>query len=436
MAQESSGLIFTLGEGVEVPPAPEVLRLVEGEPLAEEALQALLARLPELEGETGDQQDFRLPAETIRPPRPGETIEQPFPPEEPTAPAGAPDTGPLEVLRYSPEGDVPLAPFLSVTFSQPMVALGTVEQVAAEDVPVRLDPQPEGAWRWVGTQTLLFEPTARFPMATEYAVEVPAGTASATGGTLEDAVRWSFATPPVTLTSYRPSGGPTVREPVIIAAFDQAVDPAAVLETITLSAGGRTYGVRMATEDEVADDEAAYRLVKATEEGRWVAFAPAEPLPAATTVTVNVGPGTPSAEGPLVTDRVQSFTFQTYGPLRVEELQCAWGNECPPLTPWYMRFSNPLDEQAFLPEWITVSPALPDLTAAPMGNGVQITGRSAGRTTYTVTVHAGVVDIFGQTLEEDVSLDVRVGAAYPLFTVPGEQFVVLDPAAAPGLSMY
>ncbi|NLD71718.1 MAG: hypothetical protein GX649_03255, partial [Chloroflexi bacterium] len=60
----------------------------------------------------------------------------------------------------------------------------------------------------------------------------------------------------------------------------------------------------------------------------------------------------------------------------------------------------------------------------------------AGRTTYTVTVHAGVVDIFGQTLEEDVSLDVRVGAAYPLFTVPGEQFVVLDPAAAPGLSMY
>ena len=103
-----------------------------------------------------------------------------------------------------PEGDVPLAPQLSVTFSQPMVAVTSHDDLAASAVPVRLDPQPPGQWRWVGTKTLLFEPTARFPMATEYRVEVPAGTRSATGGTLATAVRWTFATPPPVLDGRHP----------------------------------------------------------------------------------------------------------------------------------------------------------------------------------------------------------------------------------------
>jgi hypothetical protein len=39
------------------------------------------------------------------------------------------DTGPLRVLRYQPVGDVDIAPDLSVTFSQPMVPLGTLAQL-------------------------------------------------------------------------------------------------------------------------------------------------------------------------------------------------------------------------------------------------------------------------------------------------------------------
>jgi hypothetical protein len=38
-----------------------------------------------------------------------------------------------------PEGDVPLAPQLSVTFSQPMVAVTSVDDLAAQDVPVKLN---------------------------------------------------------------------------------------------------------------------------------------------------------------------------------------------------------------------------------------------------------------------------------------------------------
>jgi len=56
-----------------------------------------------------------------------------------------PTVGPLKVLRYSPEGDVDLAPFLSVTFDQPMVALTAHADLAAQEVPVKLSPLPEGS---------------------------------------------------------------------------------------------------------------------------------------------------------------------------------------------------------------------------------------------------------------------------------------------------
>jgi hypothetical protein len=106
----------------------------------------------------------------------------------------------LTVLRFSPEGEIPLAPFLNVTFNQPMVPLATIEELAAKDVPVKLTPDLPGIWRWIGANTLTFEYKSeaidRFPMATEYIVEIPAGTESAVGGILEESVSWTFSTPP------------------------------------------------------------------------------------------------------------------------------------------------------------------------------------------------------------------------------------------------
>ena len=101
----------------------------------------------------------------------------------------------LEVIRFSPEGEVKLAPDLNVTFSQPMVAVTSQEQ-AAQTVPVQLSPSVEGKWRWLGTKTLMFDTTKRFPMATKYTARVPAGTQSANGQTLQKDFIWTFTTPP------------------------------------------------------------------------------------------------------------------------------------------------------------------------------------------------------------------------------------------------
>ena len=84
---------------------------VSGDPLSDEEIAQILARLPALTAEPEDQVDLNLPEDSPPPPRTGETIEEPFPPPEPPVLPEQVEAGPLEVLRFGPEGEIPLAPF-------------------------------------------------------------------------------------------------------------------------------------------------------------------------------------------------------------------------------------------------------------------------------------------------------------------------------------
>ncbi len=427
---------LTLSEGSEISPEPTVVPIAQTAPLSPEQIATILERLPPLDVEPSDQVALRLPEETLPAPRPGETIEQPFPPPEAVQPGAPPTTGPLNVLRYSPEGDVDLAPYLSVTFDQPMVPVAAQRDLAAQDVPVTLSPLPEGSWRWVGTKTLMYEPAVRFPMATEYVAEVAEGTTSATGGQLAEPFTWTFRTPPPQLQSAYPAQEPTVRRPVIFASFDQRIDPTAVLETISVRAGAQSFGVSLATAEEVEGDETVRKMANDAGEARWLAFRPREELPYDSTVWVDIGPGTPSLEGPLTTDAAQGFTFATHGPLEVVETQCGWGDECRPSMPWRVRFSNPLDEDAFDESLLQIEPQLAGGKLSIFGDILVIEGQSEGRTAYTISLKAQITDRFGQQLGRDETVTIKVGSAEPVLYVPGQNFLVLDPASKPSYSVF
>src|SRR3990172_835686 len=139
------------------------------------------------------------------------------------------------------------------------------------------------------------------------------------GGVLAQTVSWSFTTPPPVMTNYSPSYGPQPRDPLFFIAFDQRIDPAAVLETLEVTADGKAVGLQLVTEEELADDKQLSLMAESALGGRWLAFRAKELLPADAAIAVVVGPGTPSAEGPLVTREAQRFDFRTYAPLRVQE---------------------------------------------------------------------------------------------------------------------
>ncbi len=439
---EPAQMNLDLSEGQAPAEGFETLPPAEGEPLSEEEIARIFARLAPFVPDSTGQTDFRLPADVLPPPRPGETIRDSFPPNETAAMPEVGESGPLEVLRYAPEGDIPLAPFISVTFNQPMVPLTTLENLAEKDVPVNIEPDLPGTWRWLGTKTLTFQYDSalidRLPKATEYRVTVPAGTESLTGGKLAEAVSWTFKTPAPRVQATYPYDEPQPLEPLFWVAFDQRIDPAAVLATIQVYAGNQQVELALASEDEIAENEAVSDLVKNALEGRWLAFKATKPFPADTRIAVTIGPGTPSDEGPLVSSEAYSYGFSTYAPLRIEQHGCSWyEDECPPLTPFYIRFNNPLDLSAFSQEMLKVDPEIPGAIANPYGTNIEISGETRGRTNYTVTVSGELKDIFGQTLGSDQRLTFKVGKVDPILVGPGQNFLTLDPATnKPVFSVY
>ncbi|MFT7623842.1 MAG: hypothetical protein ACI9WU_003027, partial [Myxococcota bacterium] len=432
--KQTPGLRLSIGDGEEdrqkaVPRAT----LAPATKLDDASAQKLLGRLPPLEPEKGDDPEFAFRERSKPAPRPGETVKEPFPPI--AAPdVAAPDVARAEpkVLRFSPEGDVALAPNLSVTFDQPMVPVTSHDEIAKLKIPVALDPEPKGQWRWVGTKTVLFVPEGRFPMATEYTASV------AKTGT-----QWTFTTPPPKVIRHWPSSGPIRRDTIFFAEFDQQIDPKAVLKTTRLSGGGlpalnltRDLPKRLATEAEIERNETLKSLVGRAHKGRWIAVRADDLLPGDTSIELAFDAGTPSAEGPGVTKSRWSRSVRTFGPLTLEESRCGWRGKCPPFATWTLRFNNPLDAEAFDQDQVQVQPKLPGLNVQISGRRLNITGRTKGRTKYNVVVSGKLRDTFGQTLGKDEEMSFKVGSANPRFSAQGGNFVVLDPAGKPTYPIY
>ena len=411
------------------------LAAAPGVALTQAELDKLLARTTGFAAEIGDAKEFAMRPGSAPPPRTGKTETVAFPPEVSLKPPEMGKPGTLEVVRFAPEGDVPIAPHLSLTFSRPMVAV-TSQEEAAKTVPATLTPQPTGSWRWLGARTLLFKPDGRFPMATDYAVEVPAGTASSTGDKLKEALKFEFKTPPPTIVGKFPEYGPRDLDPVIFIEFDQRIDAAAIAQTTRLKHGGKSIALRVATAEEIAADEDARDLVERAEKGRFAALKADAKLPKGTHFEVEVKKGTPSAEGPKTTDKDQSFEFYTYSPLEIVRSRCGWNNECPPTQDWSIEFNNPLDADAFDPSTIEIEPAVPGAVIRNWGDTINISGMKQGRTRYTVTVPASIQDKFGQTFEKTERVTFEVGPAEETLFGPGKELVTLDPSGPPKLAIH
>lgn len=439
-----NGLQFRLSEGEEGAETREIQPQVKADPLSENETSNLLKRIPPIKEQTDDKTDFAKRVGTLPPPKTGKQVPVKFPAPNQTDLPNQTSASKLEVLRFSPEGEIPLAPDLSVTFSQPMVAV-TSQEEAAQTVPLQLTPQPEGKWRWLGTKTLMFDTTKRFPMATKFTATIPAGTKSATGATLDKSVSWTFTTPPPKVEQMIPANQITRRDVLMFVSFDQAVNPAAVLETISVTGAGKKLPLRLATQEEIEKDASISYYTKQAQPNRWLVFRAVNSdgltenaLPADSNISVTVEKGTPSAEGPLTTTKAQSFSFNTYGAMKFVSGWCGYQNnkKCSPFDLWYMQFTNPIDAATFAKEMVTVEPAVAGLNIYPSGNYVYFQGVKKGRTTYKVTIDNKIKDTFGQLLDKPAMATFNVGAADPNLYSQGGSFLVLDPTAKPSYSVY
>ncbi|HUG83649.1 MAG TPA: alpha-2-macroglobulin family protein [Euzebya sp.] len=167
-----------------------------------------------------------------------------------------------------------------------------------------------------------------------------------------------------------------------------------------------------------------------------MAFRPVESLPADTPLTVIVGAGTPSAEGPRTSTADHTSRGRTFPPLRIERTDCGFGGGCRPLQPLVIAFSNPLDAAAFDPATVTVEPALPGASIQVRGHDLMVFGATEADTTYAVTVPAALRDQRGQTLGAEETREFAVGDPRPFLRTFDRDMITLDPLAEqPSISL-
>ena len=343
------------------------------------------------------------------------------------------------ILRRAPEGEVPLAPHLSVTFSQPMVAVTSHDDLAKAGVPVRLrSAAARGSGAGWARRTLLFEPDVRFPMATEYRVEVPAGHALGDGRRAAPRpCAGRSARPPPVLETKHPADVPARRQPVLFASFDQAIDPAAVLRDDP-RAPRRASPLRLATPDEVKADEDVSRLAAQAAEGRWLAFVPESPLPPDAASRSRSGPARRRRRARARPRRRRSGASARSARCGSSSTAAAGTASARPARPGRSssrtRSTRRRCEARPRPRRAPSCPAL-QVERRP-DDWLNVRGRTKGRTTYRVTLSPDIRDAFGQTLGRAGAADVhgRRRGADALRAAAG--FVVLDPAAGPRFSVY
>ena len=419
---DASTLPLTLSDGSPPPDETSLNKRAKTTPLSGAQAQQILSRLPALTAEAGDNKDFALRDRSQPPPRPGETIKAPFPPvEPPPATSAQAAKQPVAIARYMPQGEVDIAPQVSITFNQPMIAVTSHADTLKAGIPVTLEPQPPGKWRWIGTQSLLFEPTQqRLPMATTYTLSVPAGTRSASGQTLAQGFSERFTTPTLTLQSAHPSGIAT-RQPVIVLSFDQRVDPQALLPHLSISSGQDKHALRLATAAELEADEGARALTEQAQPSTTVAIIPQAPLPYDRGIQVTLARGATGVEGPNPTENDLTHTFRTYGPLRITRHFCTYDarpEQCDPSDALQIELSNAVDAERFDPASIVVEPKIEDMQVIASGNYIHIRGYKQGRRSYRVTIPTSVRDIYDQTLAKAETVEFKIGSMIPVMTSP------------------
>jgi uncharacterized protein YfaS (alpha-2-macroglobulin family) len=219
--------------------------------------------------------------------------------------------GPLRLLRVTPSGDdVPAARQIVFQFDRPVVPLGRMERTA-EELPIRIRPDPGCDWRWLDPAALACQLGDENPLArsTRYRIRVEPGFEAVDGARLEKGSSHGFVTerPAIRYKRFQTWTGPG--EPVVRLTFNQAV----VGESLPRGLHFRLPGGRRVPVD-----------VEQDERGRNTWFLrPRRPLPLDTRVALRVVPGIASGEGPehSVADDALA-TFSTFAEQRFLGVAC------------------------------------------------------------------------------------------------------------------
>ncbi|MEP7120603.1 MAG: MG2 domain-containing protein [Byssovorax sp.] len=320
--------------------------------------------------------------------------------------------GPFGVVFGSPKGATVDPSEITLVFNRPMHALEIAENQAAP--PVIITPAVAGRWSWVGTSGLQLIPAgSEVPRATEYTVEVPAGTKALDGSTMPKPYVLRFSTVRPKLLSISASGtyGNESIEPdaTFKLRFNQPVREAEVARALTIEAGEPGRPVAFDVKRPDLKNDQLLELVPRTR------------LPLASPVTISASPDLRGVEGPLPANEPKSESFSTYGVLQFKRITCGQDTphkRCASDDGFSIELTNPVKFKE-IKRALKIEPAVKIswpkwLDDEDVTQNVQVWGRFVPGRTYHARIAAGAIkDIHQQALVREMNETVAFDDYWP-----------------------
>lgn len=343
-------------------------------------------------------------------------------PHEPaTQPAPAAQGSAFAVVFAAPKGDAVDPVEVTILFNRPMRPL----EIAGEETspPATLRAQgtektPAGSWRWMGTSALIFAPKSHLPNATEYTIAVPAGTRALTGEVLAAPFETTFSTPRPKLEELHSTGHDDYHaspRDTFDARFNQIIDLRELERATKLVAGeaegtGAKIGLRASYPDRA--DHRIARLI------------PTSPLPLGKTLSFTFDASLRGIDGPLPMTDGEQRTLSTYGSLKVVDVTCSQtpDHRCQPGGTFSVALSNQVPLTG-LKAHVRAVPTPPlrwsegAFDDQETSEEFVLPARPRPGTTFSVTITAGLADIYGQTLARDAVFQLAVGDLDPAVVI-------------------
>jgi uncharacterized protein YfaS (alpha-2-macroglobulin family) len=306
---------------------------------------------------------------------------------------------------------------VTVVFDRPVVPLVTTGEQAGLPQPLTFDPPVDGTGEWVGTSIYVFRPTISFAGGTTYTATVKGDLVDVDGSPMQGAYSWKFVTTAPRVEYVTPSQGQSLvqLDSTIEVSFNQPMDVASTQEAFRLR--NTVQGNDVAGTFTFNEDKSAF------------SFKPSSRLEMATGYQIVIGAGARSISGQAVIENPQGAIFFTVPYPKV--LRTSPGNDelVPPGRGVSVEYNTYMDPESFKGK-VHVDPEPKDLSISA-GQYTYVSFRALPATKYTVTIDAGVKDIYGNAIDTPLVLTFTTTDAQPSLGIAQKDIVALTNAYRP-----
>lgn len=289
--------------------------------------------------------------------------------------------------------DMELDTSITVIFNRPIVPLTIFDENNLIN-PLNISPTLDGTGEWVSTSIYLFEPDETLQSNTQYTVTINENLASQDGALLPDDYVFTFYTQPPQILDFSPisdRSGVALDQDIQVR-FNLPMDQASVESSFNL----------LDPNGNILDG-----VFDWSEDGAGFRYNPDDDFLLDSTYSVELDSdtvrGINGGVGGLI--GTSEWTFETVPYPAIESSSPNDGGEVRPYGGVVIYFASEMEQDQF-EEFITIEPEPefePRYYWRSWSNSVEVAFQPYASADYTVTVEAGLADIYGNTIDEPYS---------------------------------